>query len=176
MSDFLSNEQTKAQVAPKQLLKRNEKYGSSRVLKFSLDTTVTPIANGDRFFIGYLPRYSRVTGGQVTFGAMGASATLSIGTDATTYATTQPEQGAGTGTEFLNALDVSAASSTKKPLCNVDPTVVAAVAPDTSGVSSGYGYENKLGQVAIYATAGGANYASGKHIEGTIEFSSEIGD
>jgi hypothetical protein len=53
------------------------------------------------------------------------------------------------------------------------PTLVAAVPPDDTGVSAGYGFENKTGKVALYATAGGANFASGKHIEGTIRFVSD---
>lgn len=191
MSDYFSNETAK--VAPNvighvQLLKNNEKYGSVRTLKFSLDTgtaagtsggqsnntiaNIAPMASGDRFFIGFLPKFSRVIGVDMTYGAMGTSATLSIGTDATGYAVTQPDFGVGTGTEIINAQSVAAASSVDQ-LVQAQPTVVAAVPPDSASVTAGYAFENKTGPVAIYATAGGANFAAAKHIEGTIYFVSD---
>jgi hypothetical protein len=188
MSDYFSNETAKISpnvIGHNILLKNNEKYGTVRTLKFSLDTgtaagtsggqsnntiaNVAPMASGDRFFIGYLPKFSRVVKVQMTYGAMGTSATLSIGTDATGYAVTQPDYGVGTGTELVNAQTVAAAS-TVTDLVMAQPTTVAAVPPDSTGVSAGYAFENKAGRVAIYATAGGANFASGKHIEGTIFF------
>lgn len=192
MSDYFSNETAKISpnvIGHQQLLKNNEKYGSVRTLKFSLDTgtaagtsggtsnntiaNVAPMASGDRFFIGVLPKFSRVVGVDMTFGAMGTSATLSIGTDATTYTTTQPDFGVGAGTEIINALSVAAASSGSNVQPMAQPTLVTAVPPDSTGVSAGYGFENKTGKVAIYATAGGANFAAAKHIEGTIYFISD---
>ena len=191
MSDYFSNETAKVSpnvIGHNILLKNNEKYGTVRVLKFSLDTgtaagtsggqsnntiaNVAPMASGDRFLIGFLPKFSRVIGVDMTYGAMGTSATLSIGTDATGYATTQPDYGVGTGTELVNAQSVAVAS-TVTALVMAQPTLVAAVPPDDTGVSAGYGFENKTGKVALYATAGGANFASGKHIEGTIRFVSD---
>lgn len=188
MADYFSNEQAKISpnvIGHQQLLKNNEKLGSIRTLKFSLDTgtaagtsggqsnntiaNVAPMAIADRFLIGSLPAYSRVIGVDMCYGAMGTSATLSIGTDATGYATTQPEYGAGTGTEIINAQSVAAASTVNQ-LVMAQPTLVTAVPPDDTGVSAGYGFENKAGKVALYATAAGANFASGKHIEGTIYF------
>lgn len=188
MSDYYSNETAK--VAPfvighVQFLKNNEKYGSVRTLKFSLDTgtaagtsggqsnntiaNIAPMASGDRFYIGTLPKFARVLGVDMTYGAMGTSATLSIGTDATTYSDTQPEFGQGTGTELINAQAVATASSVTK-LVMAQPTVVAAVPPDSASVTAGFGFENKTGKVSIWATAGGANFAAAKHIEGVIYF------
>lgn len=191
MSDYFSNETAKVSpnvIGHQILLKNNEKYGSVRTLKFSLDTgtaagtsggqsnntiaNVAPMASGDRFLIGSLPKFSRVLAVDMTYGAMGASATLSIGTDATGYATTQPDFGVGTGTELINAQSVAAASTVHR-LIMAQPTLVAAVPPDDTGVSAGFGFENKAGKVILYATAGGANFASGKHIEGTIYFVSD---
>lgn len=188
MSDYFSNEQAKVSpnvIGHQQLLKNNEKFGTVRTLKFSLDTgtaagtsggqsnntvaNVAPMAIGDRFFIGKLPKFSRVVKIQMTYGAMGTSATLSIGTDLTGYATTQPDYGVGTGHELINAQSVAAAS-TVTDLVPAQPTLVAAVPPDSTGVSDGYAFENKTGDVALFATAAGANFASGKHIEGTIFF------
>lgn len=192
MSDYFSNEIAKTEpnvVGHFSYLKNNERYGSLRILKFSLDTgtaagtsaqqansqfaNVAPMAIGDRFLIGVLPKYARVVGVDMTYGAMGASATLSIGTDATGYASTQPDYGVGTGTELVNAQSVAAASSAAAALILAQPTLVTAVPPDSTGVSAGYGFECKTGKVAIYATAGGANFATGKHIEGTIYFVSD---
>lgn len=191
MADYFSNEQAKVSpnvIGHQQLLKNNEKLGSVRTLKFSLDTgtaagtsggqsnntiaNVAPMASGDRFLIGSLPKFSRVIGVDMNYGAMGASATLSIGTDATGYADTQPDFGVGTGTEIINAQTVAAASTVNK-LVMAQPTTVAAVPPDSTGVSAGYGFENKAGKVLIFGTAGGANFAASKHIEGTIYFVSD---
>ena len=187
MSDYRTNEVAKnwsGAVGHKQLLKNNESRGTVRTLKFSFDTgtaagdaaavagvpNVVPMASGDRVLIGYLPAFARVIGVQATWGAMGTGATLSIGTDATTYATTQPDFGAGSGTELISALSVAAASSGTQWLTMAQPTLVAAVWPDSTGVSAGYAFENKTGKVSLWATAGGANFASGKHVEGTIFF------
>lgn len=189
MSDYFSNETAKTApnvIGHVQLLKNNEKYGSVRTLKFSLDTgaaagtsggttnntnaNVAPMASGDRFFIGVLPKNARVVGIAMTWGAMGTSATLSIGTDASTYATTQPDFGAGSGTEILNALAVASVSSGDNVVPMAQPTLVAAVPPDSTGVSAGYGFETKAGKVTLWGTAGGANFAASKHLEGTIYF------
>lgn len=191
MADYFSNEVAKVSpnvIGHQQLLKNNEKLGSIRTLKFSLDTgtaagtsggqsnntiaNVAPMLIGDRFLIGTLPKFSRVIGVDMNYGAMGTSATLSIGTDATGYADTQPDYGVGTGTEIINAQTVAAASTVNK-LVMAQPTLVTAVPPDSTGVSAGYGFENKTGKVVVFATAAGANFAASKHIEGTIYY---VGD
>jgi hypothetical protein len=69
----------------------------------------------------------------------------------------------------VNAQTVAVAS-TVNTLVLAQPTLVTAVPPDDTGVSAGYGFENKTGKVLLWGTAGGANFASGKHIEGTIYF------
>lgn len=189
MADYNTNETAKVKpfvVGHDAMLKNNEKYGSVRTLKFSFDTgtaagtaagqpnattaNVVPMVSGDRAYIGVLPKFARVIGVDMTFGAMGTSATLSIGTDATTYATTQPDFGAGSGTEIINALAVASASSGSNVIPLAQPSLVAAVPPDNTGVSAGYGFENKTGKVSLWATAGGANFAASKHVEGTIYF------
>jgi hypothetical protein len=119
----------------------NIKGGKLRHLWFSYATaTATPVSNGDVIIIGGLGTGDRISSGYVTFGAMGASATLSIGTTADAV-------------HYANAIDVSAAGQTSFA--------------NTATLNFG---EILAASTTLQLTAGGANYASGKNILGHITF------
>jgi len=179
-ADYKSNEQIKAHGIGQrvQKLKNNEYTGSKRIITFTVFTATGGFgvnSIGDRLLLGYLPRFARVTSVKLSTGAMGSSATLSIGTDATTYAQTQSDYGQGTGTELVNALSVASASTTPVEGINQisvsDSTGVPQdTAVDELRIASGLGFENQTGQVSLWATSGGATYATGKLLFGVIEY------
>lgn len=119
----------------------NIKGGKLRYLWFSYATaTATPVNNGDVILIGGLGTGDRICESFVTFGAMGASATLSIGTSAD-------------ATHYANAIDVSAAGTAhfaNTPTLNFGEILTAST--------------------TLELTAGGANYASSKNILGYVGF------
>lgn len=182
-ADFLSNQQAKAQgVGTGQrvrLLENNELYGTKQVL---IAIYRTPSGGfgvnsiGDRLFIGILPRFSRVTGIRLSTEAMGTSATISIGTDAVTYLTTQPAYGQGTGTELVSGLSVASATTTPVEAINVVSTQDSSGLPSSGSlvdryeVITGLGFETQKGPVALFATSGGATYATLKSLVIVVEF------
>ncbi len=112
-----------------------------RHLWFSFATaTATPIANGDTMQLGYLYAGTRVDTGFVSFGAMGTSATMSIG-----YS--------GATTRYANAVDVSALGT--------------ATFANTAALNFG---DVLTADQLILLTAGGANYAASKAILGRITY------
>lgn len=117
------------------------KGARDRTIVFSFATAAaTPVANGDIILIGELPQGARLKSGFVTFGAMGASATLSVG-----YV--------GATTRYANAIDVSAAGT----------------ASFLNTAALNY-LDTLAAQTLIYITAGGANYANSKSILGHITY------
>ena len=184
-ADYLSIEQIKAQGSGERMqrLKNNEKYGTKRILQGTIFTATAGFgvnATGDRLFLGHLPRFARVTSVKISNGAMGTGATLSVGTDASTATApmTQPDYGTGTGTELVNALSVAAASTTPVEGINQISVFDATGLPQTTAndetrIASGLGFENQTGPVAIYATSGGAAYATGEALVIIVEFIAE---
>ena len=61
------------------LIQANEQGGKVRSAYFSVNTTTQAISSGDTVNLATLPKGARLLGGFVSFGAMGASATLVIG-------------------------------------------------------------------------------------------------
>jgi hypothetical protein len=80
------------------LILANELGGKARIAYFSVNTTTQAISSGDTVNLVTLPKGARILGGKVSFGAMGASATLTIGD-------------AGSAVRLLASTDVSAAGA-----------------------------------------------------------------
>ena len=80
------------------LIQANEQGGKLRAAYFSVNTTTQAISSGDTVNLAVLPKGARILGGFVSFGAMGASATLKIGDS-------------GSDVRLLASTDVSAAGT-----------------------------------------------------------------
>lgn len=119
----------------------NVRGGKLRHLWFSFATaTATPIANGDTMQLGTLTAGNRIAAGFVSFGAMGASATMSIG-----YS--------GATTRYASSIDVSALGTTSFA--------------NTAALNFG---DILAADQLLLLTAGGANYAASKAILGFITY------
>jgi hypothetical protein len=81
------------------LIQANEQGGKVRSAFFSVNTTTQAISQNDTVNLAVLPKGARVIGVYVSFGAMGASATLTIGDS-------------GAAARFLASTDVSSAGVT----------------------------------------------------------------
>lgn len=107
---------------------------------FSFNTSTITVTTSDSIELCKLPVGARVVGGHITYGAMGASATASIG-----YA--------GATTRYLSGLDVSALG--------------AADFADTQARNFG---DALTEEKTILLTPAGANYAAAKDCTGYIEY------
>jgi hypothetical protein len=107
---------------------------------FSLNTTDTPVSDGDTVELCKVPVNARIVGGFIVYGAMGASATAIIGI-------------AGDTNRYMASEDVSAAGS--EAWANVEAEAFGDVLTQ---------------EETIILTAGGANYAADKNILGYIEY------
>lgn len=117
------------------------KKGRKRIEFFSINTTTQAVANGDTINFVTLPKGARVIGGRVTYGAIGANATLKIGTAA------DDDRYSGA------ALDVSAAGGT-----------------DLADTQAKFFGEELTDDTLIIGTAGGAAFAAAKDVTGYLEY------
>lgn len=122
-----------------QALKDNEWGGRTRAFYFSRATSAAkPIANGDIVMACRIPKNARILGGNITFGAMGASTTIKVGT-------------AADAIKYLGSTSVAAAGS--------------AVLANTQALNYG---EELSADTDIILTCEGANYAADKEIRGHL--------
>lgn len=139
MATVLSAERTNDAAVPSVLNPAN-KAGRVYQKYFSFNTTTITVNNGDTVELVKVPVGARIVGGYITFGAMGASATASIG-----YA--------GATTRYLNGGSVAAIGQLS--LAN------------TQALNFG---DELAAEKLIILTAGGANYAAAKDLTGYIEY------
>jgi hypothetical protein len=124
----------KAKVRP------DEHTGKERIAWFDLNTTTTPVTTADTIVLTTIPANARITGGWVTWGAMGASATLAIGIT-------------GTTAKYMAATDVSAIGSS--------------VFARTQALSFG---QVTTAEVTVIGTPAGANFAAAKDLMGYVAY------
>jgi hypothetical protein len=125
---------------PSVALDANESGGRVRVKRATLNTTAKPVNSGDIINLLKLPPGACILGGDVKFGAMGASATLAIGV-------------AGTPGKYLGATSVAAAGK--------------ALLADSLALG---GSEELTVETTLIGTAAGANYAAGQDLKVTIQY------
>src|SRR5574337_1938532 len=131
-------------------VKTQDRHGRVRCLVFSIQTTASVGAQNDTFVIGDLPANARVLYGWCDFGAMGASATLSIGPS-------------GTATKYANAVNVSAAGQ------SLFANTLALNMGSPTSTTQGSGVAGTLSAVErVLGTFGGATWASSKTLIGVI--------
>lgn len=141
MATVYSNERIKERASPVQLLKPNEAGGRVRQRIFTFTTAnPTNVNIADVVELVTLPAGARITGGNIAFEAMGASATAQVGVS-------------GTASKYSATIDVSAAGNAA--LANT-------IATNT--------LDELTASTVIQLTAAGANYAVTKKIYGHISY------
>ena len=137
------------------VIARTQDFGGRvRVFTFSFGTGSAGFTSGDTIILGDIPSNARVLHGQMDFGAMGASATCSIGIS-------------GATTRYANAISVAAAGQSLFANTNALNMLSANYA---SGTNSSTGASNNAGVLSakerILMTASGANWAASKIMAG----------
>jgi len=135
---------------PPGALKTLDLGGRVRVLDFSIQTSASVGVQNDTFVIGDLPAGARVLLGWLSFGAMGASATLSIGIS-------------GTVAKYLSALDVSALGTA----FFANTLVLNMLSPTSTTQGSGVAGSNAAVERVIGSFLG-ATWATSKTLSGVI--------
>jgi len=137
MAELYSDQYTKLNASTK--LDPTELRGRVRIAYFKRSTSAAlPVASGDTIKLTQLPSGARVIGGNVAFGAMGASATAKIGT-------------AADDDRYSGSVDVSAAGHSE---------LAGTIAKNTCDALTA--------DTDIILTAGGANYAADKAVVGYL--------
>jgi len=129
-----------------------EYMGKVRIIRGTFTTAATstaigngPIANGDFVIVGFLPKDLEVLNfGLLTFGAMGASTTATVGT----YTRSGNTFTASAATRYLGSTSVVSAGSAA--LANTDTLNFL---------------DTQTADVYLVITAGGANYANGQTLK-----------
>lgn len=124
--------------------------GKQRVAFFSVLTTGT--ASGDVLNLVTLPKGARILAGRLLTEALGASVTLSVGTD---QALTQPNATVAAGAANLLAA-TSVASASQTDFAATYALGQGALANDAN--------------TTVYATVGGATPTTAKQISGYVEY------
>jgi len=135
---------------PPGALKTQDIGGRVRCLTFSIQTSATIGVQNDTFVIGDLPAGARVLYGWCDFGAMGASATLSIGPS-------------GTATKYANAINVSAVGQS----LFANTLALNMLSPTSTSQGSGVAGTNAAIE-RVLGTFGGATWAATKTLVGVI--------
>ena len=135
---------------PPGALKTLDIGGRVRVLDFSIQTSASVGVQNDTFVIGDLPAGARILYGWCDFGAMGASATLSIGPS-------------GAATKYANAISVAAAGQA------LFANTLALNMLSPTSTTQGSGVAGSVAAVErILGTFGGAAWAASKTLVGVI--------
>ena len=135
--------------------------GRVRVLCWSFQTSATIGVQNDTIVLGDLPAGARVLGMVWRMGAMGASATWSIGTS-------------GAATKYVNAVSVSSAVENQTGATSLATNFLSTTTTmdgATPGTTEGSAFAGKLAAVErVIGTFGGATFATSKTGEGLIYY------
>lgn len=133
--------------------------GRVRALCFSIQTSATIGVQNDTIVLGDLPKGARVLGGTWRSGAMGASATWSVGNSTS-------------GTKYLNAASVSSAVENQTMASSLATNFLSTVTAyngTTPSTTEGSSIAGQLGAVErVIGTFGGATFATAKTLEGYL--------
>lgn len=148
MSAYNSDQVNQTLNPPNTKLKPNEEGGRERILRFTYTVSASsPLNIADTITTQVLPKGARIFGGNVTFGAAGASATLSVGKGASLNGN------AAVPAAYLNAADVHAAGSS--------------LLANTQALNYG---DELTDDTPLLLTAAGANFANGTVIAGHVSY------
>ena len=133
--------------------------GRVRCLCWSIQTSATIGVQNDTIVLGDLPAGARVLMIVWRSGAMGASATWSIGN-------------ASSGTKYVNAVSVSSAVENQTGATSLATNFLSTTTTmdgATAGVSEGSAFAGKLAAVErVIGTFGGATFATAKSLNGVL--------
>jgi hypothetical protein len=146
-------------------------YGRKRILAFDFltgtDDGGTLPVSGSVIALVALPPRAKITGGLLTFGALGSGATASLGLYFGYGTFQRANSTAATGNEFLNAGSVASAGSL--PFADTQAHHYGYLIQNPPAATTGQANStNPLGDFLLLTT-GGATYASGIYISGHID-------